>query len=84
MTRRWVEPNNRSSFIARTYFGSVFGVIITYPLCGLITDKYGWEAAFYVIGGITMLWFLTFAALVYDSPDKHPFIRYIRLLFAQS
>ena len=75
MTARWVEPGKRSFFIARTYFGSVFGVIITYPLMGMVTATYGWEAAFYVTSSITLVWFIAFLAFVYDTPDKHPRIR---------
>ena len=72
MTARWVAANKRSSFIARSYFGTVFGLTFTFPLCGLVTSAYGWEAAFYTISGITFVWFIFWWVLVYDSPDKHP------------
>ena len=72
MTARWIPLKERSSFIARTYFGTVFGLVITFPLCGFIIDRYGWEAAFYVIGAITTVWFVFWWFLVHDSPDQHP------------
>jgi MFS family permease len=72
MTARWIPATERNSFIARSYFGSVFGLVITFPLCGLIIDKFGWETAFYVIGGITMIWFGFWWFLVFDTPDQHP------------
>ena len=40
------------SFIARSFFGSVIGNVVTFPLCGILVDAYGWPTAFYVIGGI--------------------------------
>ena len=72
MTARWIPVKERNSFIARSYFGSVFGLIISYPLCGLIIDGLGWEAAFYVIGSITVVWFIFWQLLVFDSPERHP------------
>ena len=44
------------SFIARSFFGSAFGNIVTFPLCGVLVDSYGWPTAFYVIGSITLVW----------------------------
>ena len=72
MTTRWVPLEERNSFIARSFFGSVFGLIFTYPLCGILTEKFGWESAFYVIGCITTIWFIFWCFLVYDTPEKHP------------
>ena len=72
MTARWVPPCNRNSFIARSYFGSTFGVIFTFPLCGALVPLYGWECPFYVIGGITLVWFAAWCYFVFDTPDTHP------------
>ena len=52
MTARWVPVEDRNSFIARSFFGSAIGNVVTFPLCGLLVDAYGWPTAFYVIGGI--------------------------------
>ena len=72
MTARWIPIKERNSFIARSYFGSVFGLIISYPLCGLIIDSLGWEAAFYIIGSITLVWGILWLLVVFDSPEQHP------------
>ena len=72
MTARWIPIKERNSFIARSYFGSVFGLIISYPLCGLIIDRLGWEAAFYIIGSITTVWGIVWMLVVFDSPEQHP------------
>ena len=63
-----------NSFIARSFFGSVIGNVVTFPLCGVLVDSYGWPAAFYVIGGSTLVWLAFWCALVYDSPENHPYI----------
>ena len=72
MTARWIPPCSRNSFIARSYFGSTFGVIFTFPLCGALVPSFGWECPFYVIGGITVVWFVAWCIFVFDTPDKHP------------
>ena len=72
MIVRWVPIQERNSFMSRSFMGSVFGLVITFPLCGIIIDSYGWEAAFYVCGGLTCVWFVFWCFLVFDTPEKHP------------
>ncbi len=43
-------------------------------MCGALVEAFGWESAWYVIGGITTVWTVCWAFLVYDTPDKHPWI----------
>ena len=64
----------RSSFIARSMFGTSIGTVITFPFCGAIVSALGWEPAFYIIGSITIVWFIAWCFLVYDDPVHHPFI----------
>lgn len=72
LTARWVPPSVRSSWVSKTYFGSTFGSIITYPMCGIIIDQFGWEPCFYVIAAITSVWAIFWYFLVYDDPHSHP------------
>ena len=72
LTARWVPVGQRNSFIARSYLGTNFGLIITFPMCGLLVSNFGWESAFYVIGSITSAWFVFWWLLVFDHPDQHP------------
>jgi len=72
ITARWVPRVERSSFIAQSYFGSTFGLIITFPMCGLIIDSYGWAVCYYVIFGITAVWSVFWFTLVYTTPSQHP------------
>ncbi|KAJ8919873.1 hypothetical protein NQ315_006402 [Exocentrus adspersus] len=71
MTARWIPPNERSKFVT-AYLGSSVGAALTYPICGFIIDRWGWELVFYVSGVMGTLWFLAWWALVYDSPVDHP------------
>lgn len=54
--------------------GTAIGTVITFPLCGAIVAALGWQPAFYIIGSITLIWFVFWWGLVYDEPDQHPFI----------
>jgi predicted MFS family arabinose efflux permease len=72
MTARWVPVSKRSSFLARSYMGSTFALILTIPLSRAVTAAMSWEAAFYVVGGTTSVWFLAWTVLVYDAPEEHP------------
>ena len=46
MIMRWAPINERSKFVTFTYFGGTFGVLVTYPLCGFLLQKYDWEVSY--------------------------------------
>ncbi|XP_058799273.1 sialin isoform X2 [Phymastichus coffea] len=71
MTAKWIPPNERSRFIS-SYLGSSVGVAVTYPLCAVIIDAFGWEAVFHITSVIGILWYVFWLFLVYDTPQQHP------------
>ena len=48
------------------------GLILTPPLTGVMTDTFGWESCFYLVGSLTCVWFVLWTYLVYESPEEHP------------
>ncbi len=48
------------------------GTVISLPFSGILADKLGWEAVFYVQGGLAMVWCVLWLVFVYDSPQDHP------------
>lgn len=52
--------------------GSSVGAALTYPMCGYIIDRWGWELVFYVSGVLGVAWFTAWWMVVYDSPAEHP------------
>lgn len=48
------------------------GAALTFPMCGLIINRFNWEAVFYISGAIGIAWYLAWWILVYDTPAKHP------------
>lgn len=72
LTARWVPVEERSSWVSQTYFGSTFGMVFTFPMCGFIISAFGWEPCFYIIGCISLLWSFVWYFLAYDRPQDHP------------
>ena len=72
MTARWIPPLQQGSFMSRSYLGMVIGILITDPFCNAIIKTFGWESCFYVVGSITLVWFIFWCLLVYDNPNSHP------------
>ena len=48
------------------------GLILSMSSCGWITNSFGWEAPFYLIGCLSCIWFLLWIFLVYNNPREHP------------
>lgn len=71
MTAKWIPPNERSKFVT-AYLGSSVGAAMTYPICGFIIDRWGWEYVFYACSAFGTSWFIAWWALVHDSPSEHP------------
>ena len=74
MVSKWVPEEERSAFISFAFVGGTFGSVITNPLCGLIISSLGWEAVFYVTGGISAGWCLVWLLVVSDSPEQSKMI----------
>ena len=48
------------------------GTVVSLPFSGFLANEVGWEAIFYVQGGLAAIWCVLWIFLVYDSPQKHP------------
>ncbi|KAK0082270.1 hypothetical protein PV325_010770 [Microctonus aethiopoides] len=71
MTAKWIPPMERSRFVS-SYLGSSVGAAITYPLCAIVINWFGWGAAFYVTSLIGIIWYTAWYFLVFDTPQQHP------------
>ena len=47
-SHRWVPPAARSSFISQTYMGGMIGIVLSFPLCGLIITNFGDQGCMYL------------------------------------
>jgi ACS family sodium-dependent inorganic phosphate cotransporter len=66
--------------------GAQFGTAATMIMSGYLIHGNvwgGWPAVFYVIGGLTILWFILWSFFVFDSPADHPRISVEELNFIE-
>ena len=52
--------------------GASIGTLIIFTLAGILADHLGWEAVFYVTGGLSLLWVVFWFLMVADTPAQHP------------
>ncbi|XP_057659463.1 sialin [Diorhabda carinulata] len=74
MLAHWAPPNERSVMSSIVYAGTALGTVIFMLVSGIIAGNIGWEAVFYIEGGISILWLLLWAVFIADTPQKQRFI----------
>ncbi|XP_063700398.1 sialin [Culicoides brevitarsis] len=70
MLSNWAPPSERSVMSAITYAGTALGTVISMFLAGIIAGTLGWEAVFYVMGGLASIWLFLWVWLIQDTPAK--------------
>ncbi|XP_013885964.1 sialin isoform X2 [Austrofundulus limnaeus] len=71
MWARWAPPLERSRLMTLSGSGGSFGAFVALPLTGLISEKLGWPAVFYLCGGAGCLWAVFWFSFVSDDPRTH-------------
>ena len=61
-----------SILIMSNFSGMSLGTVIALPFSGILAEKMGWEAVFYVQGGLGSIWCVLWLFFVFDSPKDHP------------
>lgn len=59
------------------FLGAHFGTVVSMPVSGILCSLPnipggGWPLAFYLTGGLGIVWFVAWMLLVSDTPDSHP------------
>ena len=68
--RQWVPTDERGTLVGGALSGGTFGVIVAMPLSGVIVERIGWEAMFYIFGALSLLWGIVWFWVARESPDK--------------
>ena len=68
----WAPPSERSSLNGIVCAGGSLGTLVIFTLAGALADTLGWEAVFYVTGGLGLVWVAAWFPLVADTPALHP------------
>lgn len=67
---KWSPPLERSRMVGIVVAGQYLGAVIAMSTCGILAQEYGWESLFYVFGGIGCFWYVFWAWLIRESPEK--------------
>jgi MFS transporter, ACS family, solute carrier family 17 (sodium-dependent inorganic phosphate cotransporter), other len=71
---QWAPVNERSTISSIVYAGTALGTVISMLSSGVIADNFGWEAIFYIQGGVSSIWFILWIFLASDNPSIHKYI----------
>lgn len=71
---QWAPPNERSTISSIVYAGTALGTVLSMLSSGMIADALGWEAIFYIQGGLSCIWFVLWIFLTSDNPRVHALI----------
>ena len=63
-----MEFGHPTGACAGAYLGLVCGNLVS----GALASAFGWEIVFYVLGGLLVVWFCLWGALVFNEPGLHP------------
>lgn len=77
LLHKWAPEEDRSWMTAVTFAGTMVGTVITYPLGGYLCDSGfdgGWPSAFYIFGGVGLIWTVAWVFLTFESPLTHRWI----------
>lgn len=66
---KWAPQNERLLIVTLIYLGTTVGTTISIFLSGVISVQFGWEAVFYIMGGLSIIWIILWIFLVQDNPD---------------
>ncbi|OAD55056.1 Sialin, partial [Eufriesea mexicana] len=74
MLAHWVPPLERNKFAAMVYAGSNVGTVISLPISAWLCSLEfwgGWPLAFYLFGGLGIVWYAFWLIYVFDTPAQH-------------
>lgn len=67
-------PLERARLHGIAVSGAFVGTVVGLPLSGLLADYAGWEYIFYVIGAISLVWYIIWLISIRSSPENDSFI----------
>ncbi|XP_066140938.1 putative inorganic phosphate cotransporter [Euwallacea fornicatus] len=72
---RWVPKEERSRLGAFAFGGVPLGIVVGMLVAGVVSESwFGWPLVFYLYGGLSALWCITFWFFGFNSPGEHPTI----------
>ncbi|XP_054083321.1 putative inorganic phosphate cotransporter [Zeugodacus cucurbitae] len=72
---KWVPGKERATLGSLVLSGSQIGISMGNFIAGLLLHRYDWSLIFYYFGICTLLWFIGFTYMCYNTPEENPFIK---------
>ncbi|XP_021963048.1 putative inorganic phosphate cotransporter [Folsomia candida] len=72
MLAQWSPPHERSRMTNLVYTGYPFGTAVTLIGGGYLLKVVGWPSIFFIAGSISLVWFVLWTLLVFNTPLQHP------------
>lgn len=69
---RWIPLQERSRAIGFTNSGIPLGTVFALIVTPIIVQRLGWQWAFYLFGGVGVVWFMFWRQMVTSTPSTHP------------
>ncbi|XP_030762099.1 putative inorganic phosphate cotransporter [Sitophilus oryzae] len=81
---QWAPSEERSRLGTVVFAAGPCGTVIAILVTGLISASwYGWPLAFYLYGGLGLLWCIGMVLLGYDKPSYHPKISHSEKMYIE-
>ncbi len=68
----WLPLPEKARLMALIMSGAHLAVVTIFPASSQLAHAVGWEYIFYVFAAPSILWFVFWCFLVYESPEDHP------------
>ena len=78
---KWLPVKERSSLSSVVFNGNQASTIVTLASSGVLAANLGWEAVFYIFGGLGGFIGILWVFIVHESPHTHPRISQVSLRF---
>ena len=75
MQSKWIPKSERVFLISLPSVGAVAGNVVWMPLTGLLCDYGpfgGWPSSFYLVGVMSIIWYICWHCFTHNSPSEHP------------
>ena len=69
---KWMPVKERSRAMGLSNSGIPIGQVAALGVAPIIAVYWGWEAIFYIFGGVGLIWYVLWQLTVAKDPDNHP------------
>ena len=66
------------------FLGTSIGPILSIVTAGILAKYFGWEAIFYVHGGLACIWLILWAVFISNTPSDNYFISEAEMIYITS